>query len=342
MKELWKGNEAMAEAAVRAGMELYVGYPITPQSEIVEYLSFRMPDMGRVFIQSESELISINTALGGSLTGARCMTSSSGVGISLMQEGLTACFAKGLTTLVINVNRSGCGMGNNFAGGQDDYLRCTRGGGNGDYRLLVYIPSSIQEAVNLVYNAWEVAEKYRNPVMIFTEGRLGQMMEGVELPEFKTSPRPKWGLYGPMQPENTQKYRARIREMAANEQRWEDFMVDDADIVVVAVGLCARVCKEAVTKMRADGQKIGLLRPISAWPFPVNGFAKLPKTVNKFICLETSNTGQLVEDVLIVAKKVKALNNVPVYSYFEYELMNSESVANYIAKVSRNEVQEVS
>jgi 2-oxoglutarate ferredoxin oxidoreductase subunit alpha len=350
MKELLKGNEAMAEAAVRAGMELYVGYPITPQSDIMEYLSFRMPDLGKVFIQSESEIISINTALGGSLTGARCMTSSSGVGISLMQEGFTACFAKGLTTLIINVNRSGCGMGNNFAGGQDDYLRCTRGGGNGDYRLLVYIPSSIQEAVNLIYDAWEVAEKYRNPVMLFTEGRLGQMMEAVELPEFKTAPRPKWGLdgttklmkdFGPLQPENTPKYRAKLLKMAANEQRWEQFMVDDAEILLVAVGLCSRVCKEVVNKMRADGNKIGLLRPISAWPFPFNGFAQLPTTIKKLICVEVSNYGQLIEDVLIAAKKVKSLNNVPVYNYYDYELMSSESIENYISKVCGNEVQEV-
>lgn len=340
----------MAEAAVRAGMELYVGYPITPQSEIVEYLSARMPELGRVFIQSESEVISINALLGGSVTGARCMTSSTGVGISLMQEGLTAIFNKGLASVVIDVNRSGCGMGNNFSGGQDDYLRSTRGGGNGDYRLLVYIPNTIQEAINLVYNAWEVGEKYRNPVMILTEGRLGQMMEAVELPEFKEIRRQEWGLdgttkvmkdYGPMQPENTAKYRARLLLMEENEQKWEMYRTEDAEIVIVAVGLCSRVCMGAVDELREQGIRAGVLRPISAWPFPVHGFEELPDSVSRLICVEVGNYGQVIQDVLIAAKKVKKLNTVPVYNYYEYELMNSDAVSSYVKEAIAGNQKEV-
>jgi 2-oxoglutarate ferredoxin oxidoreductase subunit alpha len=200
MLELWKGNEAMAEAAIRAGLQLYVGYPITPQSEICEYMSGRMPEVGRHFIQSESEIISINTILGSAIVGARSMTSSSSVGISLMQEGMTACFAKGLPIVLIQCKPDRGGMGRDFGGGQTDYLRETRGGGNGDYRVIVFVPNSIQEAVEMTYNAFDVAEKWRNPVEIMTEGRLGQMMESIELPGWKEGPKQEWAIDGTQKP----------------------------------------------------------------------------------------------------------------------------------------------
>lgn len=350
MKELWKGNEAMAEAAVRAGCELYAGYPITPQSEICEYMSHRMPELGRVFIQAESELISINTVMGGALAGARCLTSSTGVGISLMQEGLTACFAKGICPMLINVNRCGCGMGAQFTGSQDDYSRETRGGGNGYYRLLVYIPESIQEAVDMVYVGWDIAEKYRNPVEIYTEGRLGQMMEAVELPPFKSAPpRPDWAMdgtskpmpdYYPMLPDHSV-YLRRIQAIEENEQQWEEFRIDDAETILVAVGLTARVCKSVVLDLRTQGIKIGLLRPKTIWPFPKKGFAALPDTVQKLICVENSIGPEMLDDVLITAKALPQFRLTPVYSNTHIELISGKELTAFVRGVLSGEVEEV-
>ena len=351
MRELLKGNEAIAEAAVRAGCQMYVGYPITPQSEIVEYMSARMPELGRSFVQSQSELISINTVIGGSLTGARCMTSSSGVGISLMQEGFTDSFAKGLSPLVVNVNRLGCGMGggNSFPGGQDDYTRETHGGGNGVYRFLVYVPSSIQEAVDMVYHAWDAAEKYRNPVELYTEGRLGQMMEAVELPPFKTADRPAWGIDGTTKPMPDYpvwhveygKFNERIALMEENEQQWESYLTDDADTVIVAVGLCARVCRGAVNKLRAQGRRIGLLRPKTVWPFPRKGFEALPASVERIVCVENSSAPQMLEDVMVTMGKVPGLKGLPVYSKATMGLIGGGELLAYLLRVYGGEEKEV-
>lgn len=349
MKELWKGSEAMGEAAIRAGLKLYVGYPITPQTEIAEYMSQRMPELDRIFIQSESELVSINVAMGASMTGYRSMTSSSGVGTSLMQEGLSAIFAKALPTLLINVDRCGCGQGNDFSGGQDDYLRDTRGGGNGDYHLLVYVPESIQEAVDLIYNKWDVAEKYRNPIEIMTEGRLAQMMEAIELPPMKEPVKQPWGIDGTRDAEGdwgkkcirTKDYKDRILLMQENEQDWENYYTEDAETIIVALGLCARVCKGAVKKLRADGRKVGLMRPISAWPFPVKAFGEFPDTVKRIVCVEVNNCGQVIEDVLIAGRKITKLHNTPIYGYNEYTLMTANDVISFIDKMDRNEVKEI-
>lgn len=354
MKELWKGNHAFAEAAVRAGCKLYVGYPITPQSEIVEYMSDRMPELGRVFIQSESELISIMSCFGGGLTGMPVMTSSSGVGISLMQEGITACFNKGIPVLIVNVNRSGSGMGGGpgFSGCQDDYTRETHGGGNGYYRSLVYIPDSVQEAIYMIYHGWDIAYRYRNPIVIYTEGRLGQMMEAVEFPDFKEIPVPDWGIDGtakPMpeypphsgSPENYPIYLDRIKRMEAAEQQWEEYRLDDAETVVVAVGLCSRVCRGAIDRMRECGTKIGLLRPKSVWPFPVKGFAGLPDSVKKIVCVENSDGAQMVEDVIVAMKKVHRLNTLPVYSLAHHGLLSSKELRKYFEGVIDGSVEEV-
>lgn len=348
MKELWKGNEAIAEAAVRAGCKLYVGYPITPQTEIVEYMSARMPELGRRFIQSESELISINTVIGGSMTGERCMTSSSGVGISLMQEGLTDAFAKSLPMLLVNVNRCSCGMGGDFGGSTDDYLRDTRGGGNGDYHFIVMVPNSIQEAVDLVYGAWDIAEKYRNPIEIMTEGRLGQMMECVEMPEFKEGKRQEWGLdgttkfmdFGPMK-DHDAKYKARMDEIREKEQRWEEYQLQDAETVFVALGMCSRVCKGAVNTLRTNGEKVGLLRPITAWPFPIKAFDALPKSVKRIVVIEVDNDGQVIEDVLITTKKLRRFHNIPVYNFYKPHLFRAEEIIDYYDKVLQKTVEEV-
>lgn len=350
MKELWKGNEAMAEAAVRAGCELYAGYPITPQSEICEYMSARMPQLGRAFIQAESELISINTVMGGALAGARCLTSSTGVGISLMQEGITASFAKGICPMIINVNRCGCGMGAQFTGSQDDYSRETRGGGNGYYRLLVYVPESIQEAVDMVYEGWDIAEQYRNPVEIYTEGRLGQMVETVEMPPFKSPrPRPHWAIdgtskpmpdYYPMLPDHSV-YLRRIEAMQENEQRWEEFMLEDAETVLVAVGLTARVCKSVILVLREEGINIGLLRPKTIWPFPEKGFAALPDSVQRLVCVENSIGPEMLDDVLITAKKLPRFQSTPVYSSTHIELIPGPELTQFIRDILSGNIKEV-
>ena len=350
MKQLMKGNDAIAEAAVRADCQMYVGYPITPQSEIVEYMASRMPELGRVFVQSESELISINTVIGGALTGKRCMTSSSGVGISLMQEGLSDAFAKGLPMLLVNVNRCSCGMGGDFGGSTDDYLRDTRGGGNGDYHFIVYVPNTVQEAVDLVYDAWDVAEKYRNPVEIMTEGRLGQMMETVEFPEFKKGPEKlDWasdgttkplGEYQPM-PLDDAACKRRIDRMREAEQRWEMYRVEDAETVIVACGLASRVCMGAIDELRERGVKIGMLRVISAWPFPIKGFAELPDCVKRIACIEVDNDGQVIEDVLITTKKLKRFRNTPIFNFYQLHLFTPETVEEFINGVLEGKIEEV-
>lgn len=354
MKELWKGNEAIAEAAVRAGLALYIGYPITPQSEIMEYLSKRLPELGRVFIQSESELVSINGAIGAAHTGYRAMTSSTCVGISLMQEGMTAAFQKCLPILLVNVNRTGCGMGfGDYPGAQDNYTRETRGGGNGDYRTLVYMPSSIQEAVDLIYTKWDVAEKYRIPMEILTVGRLGQMMETVEFPPLKEPKQAEWGMNGRRDnpgdfakaypiPKQPAYFLNKMKEIEENEQDWENFMLEDAETVIVAAGLVARVAKKAILNLREKGYKVGLLRPISAWPYPVKGYEQLPDTVKKIVSLETTSMGQLLTDVLCTVKRIKKLNDKPVYSWARLmPLFNAKEIEDYILRVENGEEKEV-
>lgn len=351
MKVLMKGNEAIAEAAIRAGCQMYVGYPITPQSEIAEYMSANMPKLGRTFIQSQSELISINTVLGGSMTGARCMTSSSGVGISLMQEGFTDAFSKALTPLIVNVNRLGCGMGclAAFPGGQDDYTRETHGGGNGYYRFLVYVPSTIQEAVDMTYQAWEIAEKYHNPVELYTEGRLGQMMEAIELPEYKDVKFMSGCLDGSRAPNpnypvwriRDEDFITRLDAMEENEQQWEEYLLEDAETVIVAVGLCARVCKGAINKLRNQGIKIGLLRPKTVWPFPVKGFANIPTTVKRLVCVENSCKPEMLEDVIVATRKVPVLGSCALYSKATLGLISGDALMEFLNGVLNGTEKEV-
>lgn len=351
MKELWKGNEAIGEAAVRAGLDLYVGYPITPQSEICEYMSDRMRELGRAFIQSESEIISINTAIGGALAGGRSMTSSSGVGTSLMQEGTSDAFAKGLPLLLVNVNRYGCGMGCDFGGGTDDYLRDTRGGGNGDYRFIVYIPATVQEAVDLTYNAFDVGEKYRNPVEIMTEGRLGQLMESVEMPEFKKGTKAEWVIDGTTKPmpdyppiiDNSERYKAKMDAIRENEQRWESYRTEDAETILVSIGLCSRIARAVVDEKREQGEKIGLLRPITVWPYPEKAFEELSECVKRIVCMEITNDGQMLEDVLIATKKIKKLQNIPVYEFNRTRLMYADrtEMSKFIEGILDGSVKEV-
>lgn len=321
MKVLMKGNEALAEGAVRGGAWLFAGYPITPQSEVMEYLSRRMPELGRLFRQTESETAAIFTVYGARQAGMRTFTSSAGVGISLMQEGISGMCAKSIPGVFANVQRCGPGLG--FAlEGQGDYLRDTRGGGNGDYRVLILAPNSVQEMMDFAYEAFELAEKWQNPVEILSEGKIGQMVEPVILPEFKETARAIDGMDGvPRQitldhddPDFGAKLAGKIHAMEEAEQRWEAYRTEDAEVVFTAFGLPSRTARGAVDKLRAQGKKAGLLRVISAWPFPVKGFAALPETVKQIITVESCVTPQLMEDVLIAAKKVKHLRDVQIYS----------------------------
>ena len=287
-KVLMKGNEALAEAALRAGSRFYSGYPITPQTEILEYLSTRMAEVGGFFVQAESELCGINMVFGAAAAGARAFTTSSGPGYSLKQEGISYLAANDLPAVIIDVMRIGSGLGDIFMG-QGDYWQLTRGGGHGDYRTIVLAPNSVQENVETVQLAFDLAEKYLHPVIIASDAGIGQMMEPVELPDFKDHDINKfdWAVRGckedePMRacqniyyakhstdyPEYlTKKY----NDIEENEQRWESYQVEDAEVVLVAYGSSSRVAKDTVDTAREQGFKLGLIRPITLWPFPEEG-----------------------------------------------------------------------
>lgn len=329
-----KGNEALAEAAVRAGCRMYCGYPITPQTEIMEYLSARLPEVGGHFIQSESEVAGISMMLGASTTGFRVMTGSSGTGFSLKQEGLSWMASYELPGVIVNVCRYGNGLGL-IGPGQDAYFQATKGGGHGSYHAIVYGPSTIQEMVDLMAVAFDKAEEHRNPVIILSDGALGQMMEPVELPEFQEPNSDKaWALKGKGKAAGRritnpfftdQKYDEHVREkytrIAEKEQRWESVQTEDADVILVAYGTSGRVCKQAVEVARGKGIKLGLIRPITLWPFPVKAFEQAVSTAKGFLTVEMSALGQMVEDVALTVNGRK-----PVYLYPAGKTPPKESV----------------
>jgi 2-oxoglutarate ferredoxin oxidoreductase subunit alpha len=314
-KLLIAGNEALAEAAIRAGCSRYFGYPITPQNEIPEYLSRRLPEVGGTFVQAESEIAAINMVYGAAAVGERAMTSSSSPGISLMQEALSFMAASELPAVIVNMQRGGPGLGN-ISPSQADYFQAVKGGGHGDYKLLVYAPSNLQEIVDLTVRAFEKADEYRNPVMILGDGVLGQMMEPVELPDIKPKKVDKpWALTGAkgrpgkvirslyMLPgedgaleRQNYKLKAKYERMAENEVMFETMLIDDAEIVMVAFGTAARIAKTAMNLARAEGIKAGLIRPITLFPFPENIIAKIAERAERFLVVEM-NMGQMVEDV---------------------------------------------
>jgi 2-oxoglutarate ferredoxin oxidoreductase subunit alpha len=347
MKKMWKGNHALAEAAMRAGCRFYAGYPITPQTEVGEYLSGRMPELGRTFLQAENEMSAVYMIFGAYACGMRSMTSSSGPGFSLKQEGIAYLCANNFPAVLANVQRWGPGLGT-LDSSQSDYLRDTRGGGNGDYRVIVYAPNSIQETVDLMYNAFDIAEKYRNPVEILTEAALGQMMEPVEFPEFKErtedlgwtfdgTNRDHGRLQNPEKPEYT---RNKIALMTENEQRWESVMAEDAEYIFVAFGLPSRTAKNAVNQLRAQGEKVGLIRPVTVWPFPEKAFAEA-KNVKGFISVESTDAGQLIEDVALTAKKT-GNGNVPVYGMFTGQnIPKTRDIMAFYEKIKAGQIKEV-
>ena len=317
---LMTGNEAIGEAAVRAGCNLYAGYPITPQNELTAYMSKRMTEEGRVFIQSESELAAINMVLGASATGARAMTSSSSPGISLKQEGISYIAGCRLPAVIVNVMRGGPGLGN-ISPSQADYFQAVKGGGHGDYRMIVVAPASVGEAVKLTMLSFDLADKYRMPVMVLTDGMLGQMMEPIELSvfDYKTAPVPKpWALtgaknrkpnlirslllkHGALEELNNILQKS-YEDIKDKEVMSEPFMCDDAELIIVAYGTTSRIARAAVKSLRKDKKRVGLLRPITLWPFPEKALACLAEKTKKFLTVEMS-AGQMVEDVRLSVEK---------------------------------------
>lgn len=324
-RTLMKGNIAIAEAAVRAGVELFAGYPITPSTEVLEHLAVRLPQEGRVFIQAENELAAINIINGAYGTGHRAMTASSGPGMSLKLEGMSYMANAEIPYVVVNVNRYGRGIGALDAS-QDSYLQSIRSGGHGDYRNVVYTPATIQEAVDDMYEAFDTAEKYRIGTYIMLDTALGQTMEPVVIPEYKTREVPlDWGVDGTKQKglkrmkhnfdENVQHWQEKMERLEAEMQRWESYQTEDAEYIFVAFGLPARVAMDAVDELRGQGEKVGLIRPQLVYPFPKDAFAQLDEELIKgFMTVEGSDFGQLVDDVALTAKKVYK-KNIPCYSY---------------------------
>ena len=319
-KVLMKGNEAFDEAAIRGGCRYYFGYPITPQNEIPEYMSRELPKNGGSFIQAESEICAINMAYGAAAAGGRVFITSSSPGIALMQEGLSFLASAEIPTVVMNVSRCGPGIGG-IQPGQADYFQATRGGGNGDYKVPVFAPASLQEGIDLIYESMELADKWRNPFFILVDGILGQMMEPVILPEKlpdinmnEIRNQKPWALTGygdddskrncvislRMQPDILEqhvhalfdKYEKAEKELL----RVESFGLEDADVVIVAYGIVARIAKEAIELLSENGIKAGLLRPISLWPFPYDEFKKITANTKVVVSAELS-MGQLIQDV---------------------------------------------
>lgn len=328
MKQLMKGNNALAEAAVCAGCRLFAGYPITPQSEILEYLSWRLPEAGGEFVQTESELAGINMIIGGAATGQRVMTSSSGPGFSLKQEGISYLASIELPAVIVDVARFGIGLGD-VTVGQGDYFQTTKGGGHGGYFIPVYAPSSIQENADFVVKAFETAEKYRTPVIVLSDASIGQMCGSVELPEQQYPKRDRFdwalGMDGdrpPMGRKMTDRMYTdfayeeyiphicrRYNEMKEKEQLWEEVQAEDAEVLLVSYGISSRICKEAVKMARSVGLKLGLIRPMTVWPFPVKAFQKYNGKVKGYLSVEMIPIPQMIEDVYLASH-----GTTPVYA----------------------------
>ncbi len=313
-KILMKGNEAIAAAAIKAGCMHYFGYPITPQTEIAAYMAKVMPKIGGTFLQAESEIAAINMVYGVASAGKRVMTSSSSPGVSLKGEGLSYLAGSDLPALIVNVQRGGPGLGG-IQPSQSDYFQATRGGGHGDYHMIVLAPASVQEMAELTVKGFELADTYRMTAMILADGTMGQMMEPVSIDDLKVNPAPEkpWATTGTqlsrehnivnslsLVPEeleqlNFKRYE-RYQVIEENETRYEEYKVDDADIVIAAFGIAARVSKNAVDEARKLGIKVGLIRPITLWPFPKAPFKKAAEHAKAFISVEL-NMGQMIEDV---------------------------------------------
>ncbi|MDR1400866.1 MAG: 3-methyl-2-oxobutanoate dehydrogenase subunit VorB [Endomicrobium sp.] len=343
MKKLLKGNVALCEGAIAAGLESYFGYPITPQNEIPAYLSRKMIEIGRVFVQAESEIAAVNMALGAAVTGARAMTSSSSPGISLKQETISYMAGMQVPVLIVNIQRGGPGLGN-ISSSQSDYFQAVKGGGHGDYRIIVLAPNSAQEMYETAYDAFDLAEKYRTPVMILSDGIIGQMMEPVEFnrvekKESKLKEK-NWVLNGCENREprsikslfmeegalerNNIELQEKYKFISENEIKYELYMAEDADIIITAYGISSRISKSAVKLARKNGIKAGLLRPKVLWPFPSKIINSLAKYSVRFLSVELS-CGQMIEDVKLALNgksKVEFLGKAGGELVTEEEILN--------------------
>ena len=326
-KVLMKGNEALGAAAIKAGCKYFFGYPITPQSELPEFMARELPKVGGVFLQAESEVAAINMVYGAAGAGERVLTSSSSVGIALKQEGISYIAGAELPCVIINISRGGPGLGG-IQPGQSDYFMATRGGGNGDYRHPAYAPATIQEAVDLTMEAFDVADYYRTPVIILGDGMIGQMMEPVEFkePKKRDLPPKDWatrGTGGKRKPniitslfldpqeleEHNWKLDRKYKEIEKNEIMYEMHKMEDAEIVIVAYGTTSRVVKNAIERLREEGIKAGLIRPITVWPYPNKAFDEISTSAKAILTVEMS-TGQMIDDV-----KIANEGRLPVYFY---------------------------
>ncbi len=350
-KVLMKGNEVIAEAAVNAGCKYLFSYPITPQSELVAYMAKRLPEVGGLFLQAESEVAAINMVYGAASAGVRVMTSSSSPGVSLKQEGISYLVGAELPAVVVNVMRGGPGLGS-IQPAQADYFQATKGGGHGDYNMPVYAPATLQEIVDLMKEAFDVADRYRTPVYVLGDGMLGQMMEPVEFTEgaeIKSYPK-DWaasatrGDGGPkiinslrLDPVELEEHNIHLQEkykrISENEVKYEDFHTDDADYIVVAYGTVSRIAKNAIKKARSNGIKIGMIRPITLWPFPKQPFFSTRDKVKSFLTVEMS-AGQMVEDVRLAVE-----GHAPVEFYGRTGGMvpNAEEIYNKIIEMAGGE-----
>lgn len=349
-KKLMKGCEAVAEAAIQAGCRYFFGYPITPQNDIPEYMAARLPKVGGCFLQAESEVAAINMVYGAAASGARCMTSSSSPGISLKQEGMTYLAGAELPCVVVNMVRGGPGLGS-IQPSQGDYFQATRGGGHGDYHPIVLAPSSVQEAVDLMHDAFDLADIYRTPTMILADGIIGQMMEPVEFHEHESRELPKkdWAATGwspasgrPRAIVNSlyievdelqelnDRLQARYAIIREKEARAELYCTEDAELLICAYGTVARICKSAISILRNKGYKVGLFRPITVWPFPEKELAAVmaQPAVKKAVAVEIS-AGQMVEDVRLTVNGSKP---VDFYGKPGSYTPTAEEIAEYIMK----------
>lgn len=328
-KILMKGNEAIGEAAIVAGCRHYFGYPITPQTELTEYMARRLPQVNGVFLQAESELAAINMVYGAAGAGARAMTSSSSPGISLKQEGISYIAGSQLPCVIVNIQRGGPGLGS-IQPAQSDYFQATKGGGHGDYHCIVLAPNSVQELVDITVRAFDLADQYRNPVLILGDGALGQMMEPVEFRASKTAAVEKpWAATGMKdrdlpniinslhlkadeEEQHNHKLQAVYAEIAAHESRCEELYTEDADLTLVAYGITSRIARTAVEKARSEGRKVALFRPITLWPFPSEQILAVAGRTKAFLTVEMS-AGQMVEDVKLATQCTR-----PVHFYGRY------------------------
>ncbi|GBF11061.1 3-methyl-2-oxobutanoate dehydrogenase subunit VorB [Tepidibacillus sp. HK-1] len=326
-KVLMKGNEVIAEAAVHANCKYFFGYPITPQSELVAYMAKRLPEVGGLFLQAESEVAAINMVYGAASAGVRVMTSSSSPGVSLKQEGISYLVGSELPAVIVNVMRGGPGLGS-IQPSQSDYFQATKGGGHGDYRIPVLAPATLQEIVDLMQDAFDIADRYRTPVILMGDGMLGQMMEPVEFIERQPVelPAKDWATTGTrgdggpkivnslrLDPEELEKHNQHLQlkysEIKEKEVRFEKYLTDDAEHIVVAYGTVSRIAKNAIQKARNKGVKVGMIRPISLWPFPEQPFIETREKVKSYLTVEMS-AGQMVEDVRLAVNGYR-----PVHFY---------------------------